>query len=346
MFLKYLRGYVKIKVSGYSPERFMNLCSNHNILLWDIENHCDYYIMCISISGFFSLKPFLKKTKTKVAVLERYGLPFFLPFMKKRFIFFFGLLACIAALIVMSKFVWAIEFQGNETLTNDVLMDYLKSQNVTYGMAIDKIPIEELEKNLREDYDILTWVSLRVTGTKLEVLLKENSNYNIDKMQQGGMINEAPTDIVATKAGTIVSIITRNGTPQVVPGSEVEVGDILVSGLVPIIGDDLLPKSYQYYTSDADIYIKTTYDYKDELDMVYNKTVYTGREKKYHFFEALEKEFTLLPIYHKYLQCEKIIDKEQVKILDNLYLPLFHGTITIREMYLQETLYEQEEAWT
>ena len=83
-------------------------------------------------------------------------------------------------------------------------------------------------------------------------------------MQQGRVINEAPTDIVATKAGTIVSIITRNGTPQVVPGSEVEVGDILVSGLVPIIGDDLLPKSYQYYTSDADIYIKTTYDYKDE----------------------------------------------------------------------------------
>ncbi len=38
-FIQYLKGYVCIRVWGYSPERFMNLCSNHDILLWNIENH-------------------------------------------------------------------------------------------------------------------------------------------------------------------------------------------------------------------------------------------------------------------------------------------------------------------
>ena len=30
----YLQGYVKIKVEGYSPERLLNLCNVHKILLW------------------------------------------------------------------------------------------------------------------------------------------------------------------------------------------------------------------------------------------------------------------------------------------------------------------------
>ena len=31
--MRYLRGYVKIQIQGYSPERFLNLCSYHHILI-------------------------------------------------------------------------------------------------------------------------------------------------------------------------------------------------------------------------------------------------------------------------------------------------------------------------
>ena len=34
--LKNLKGYLRIKVWGFSPERFINLCGNKDILLWDI----------------------------------------------------------------------------------------------------------------------------------------------------------------------------------------------------------------------------------------------------------------------------------------------------------------------
>lgn len=54
-FIQYLKGYVCIRVWGYSPERFMNLCSNHDILLWDIKNQGEYYTMCITVSGFRKL---------------------------------------------------------------------------------------------------------------------------------------------------------------------------------------------------------------------------------------------------------------------------------------------------
>ena len=34
---RFLRGYVRVYLWGFSPERFMNLCNNHGIELWDVE---------------------------------------------------------------------------------------------------------------------------------------------------------------------------------------------------------------------------------------------------------------------------------------------------------------------
>ena len=89
--LKYIKGYLRIKVWGFSPERFMNLCSNKGILLWDIVREGDVYYMNINLRGFWALKPIVKKTGTRAAILERYGLPFFVPKLLKRKMFVGGL---------------------------------------------------------------------------------------------------------------------------------------------------------------------------------------------------------------------------------------------------------------
>lgn len=74
---KYLSGYLKIQIFGYSPERFFNLCSHQKIDLWDMNVNLRTYEMKISVKDFLKLKPIIRKTKTKVKVVERYGFPFF-----------------------------------------------------------------------------------------------------------------------------------------------------------------------------------------------------------------------------------------------------------------------------
>ena len=69
--LKFLRGYVRIRVWGFAPERFMNLCSSRNILLWDITKEKDVYEMCISLGGFRKLKGIARTTRTRVVILKR-----------------------------------------------------------------------------------------------------------------------------------------------------------------------------------------------------------------------------------------------------------------------------------
>ena len=144
-FLKYVRGYLRIRVWGFSPERFMNLCSNKGILLWDIVREDGVYYMCINVKGFWGLKPILKKTGTRVAILERYGLPFFIPRLMKRKVFVTGLIFVIAFWVFSSFYIWDIRLTGNYRITEDVFFTFLKENQVTVGMRRDSLVIGELE---------------------------------------------------------------------------------------------------------------------------------------------------------------------------------------------------------
>ena len=43
--LQYTKGYVRIRVTGSSYERFLNMCAKHQIELWDLlEAHNAYEI--------------------------------------------------------------------------------------------------------------------------------------------------------------------------------------------------------------------------------------------------------------------------------------------------------------
>lgn len=50
--LKFLKGYVVVHLSGYSPERFLNLCCHHKIVLWGLRSTGTEYEMCMSIAAF------------------------------------------------------------------------------------------------------------------------------------------------------------------------------------------------------------------------------------------------------------------------------------------------------
>ena len=76
-FIRYLKGYVLIKVWGFAPERFFNLCAGKNILLWNIRKEADAYYMCISLSGFKSLRKIAKKNKNKGSHTEAVRTTFF-----------------------------------------------------------------------------------------------------------------------------------------------------------------------------------------------------------------------------------------------------------------------------
>ncbi len=354
-FIQYLKGYVCIMVWGYSPERFMNLCSNHDILLWNIESHGEYYTMCITAKGFKKLKGIVKKTGTKVAIQKRCGLPFFVPKMKRRKIFLAGLGGSLAFWMWMSTFIWAVDVTGNYSISEDIFMDFLTENNIYVGMKRNQVNIEELEKKIRQDFGIVTWTSAKIDGTRLEIQVRENEvegdledgkEKEADRMETEAGKNGAGSDLVAEEDGVIVSMVTRQGVPQVSIGMEVKKGDVLVSGSVPVYNEDATVKFYQYYDADADIYIRRQLKRKEELPLCYKKKEYTGEEKKEMVFAVMDKDFVFRFGKIKYENFDKVTDKKQIKLLKNFYLPLYFGSSVNREYVWKDNIYTKEEVKT
>ena len=90
--IKYFRGYVHVKLTGYAPERFLNLCGNRNILIWNLKPCENGYTFCISVDAFRQLKPILKKIKTQIRIQKRVGMPFCAFRYRRRYLFPVGLL--------------------------------------------------------------------------------------------------------------------------------------------------------------------------------------------------------------------------------------------------------------
>ena len=343
-WIQYFKGYVTIKVWGYSAERLLNLCGNHDILVWNIKDHGDYHTMNISVQGFFALKPLLKKTGTRAAVLQRYGLPFFVSKMCKRKIFVIGLIGCMLFWILTSGYIWNIKIDGNFALTEDFLLDYLEEQGVHTAMKKSRLKIEDLERSLREDYDLITWTSVQVEGTTLLIHIKENEMPKYDQSSQ--LQTKEGMDLVATRAGTVSYIITRSGVPQVSTGDTVEQGAVLVSGAVPVYNEDTTVRKYQFVQADADIILRYGEDISVEHSVSYEEKRYTGEEKKVYVLGAGDREWSLRLRKIPYQAYDSSVEKKQVKLLEHLYLPFSYGHKTIREYEITQQKHSEEEMKT
>lgn len=343
--IRYLQGYLTIRVQGFSPERFMNLCSNHHLFLWNIVNHGDFYTMNISLKNFYRLKGLTRKTGTRVVITGRYGLPFLSVRMWRRRIFLAGLLGSLAFWIWMSGFIWAVEIEGNYFVTTDVFQDFLSANGIRTGVKKGQIDIETLEESIREHFDIVTWTSARIDGTRLLIQVKENDLIRLDagKNEAEERKENAGMDLVAQKDGVIVSMVTRSGIPLVKTGDEIKKGDVLVEGGVPIYNDDGTVKRYDYCEADADIMLQCIYSLTEEIEEKHEEKNYTGREKKRPFLIIGTRKISLPLFGKKFEKYDVIEEKHQLRIFKNYYLPVHIGSYLVREYEVKEEIYTKEQ---
>ena len=338
---KYIAGYLKIQITGYSPERFLNMCSHHKIDLWNLTS-CGYaYEMNISVYDFRRLKPILRKTKTKVKIKERCGFPFFLQKYRKRQLFAAGLVICTIFLFFMTTFIWNIQIEGNHKYSEEEIRKILKQQEVYVGQMKNHIHCDDISAYLRKNYTDVIWVSASVEGISLKIQVKENTDRIVERKSE---IYEVPSDIVADKDGIITDIITRQGIPLVHIGDIVQRGDSLVSGNIPIYNDAKEIIDYQYVAADADIHAQTEVPYEEQLNSEHNVLKESGKKKWGIWLDTGKKRCYFgysHPTGHAYY---KILEKEkQLSIGSQWNLPVYFGVLEYRECHLQTENYAETE---
>lgn len=338
-FLTFIKGYLTVKVVGFSPERFLNLCTNRGIFIWNLKGYKDGYTFNISIKGFKMIRPFVKKTKTKVVIIEKIGLPFFFHKYRKRKLFFLGILIFALLLYILSLFIWKIEIKGNYTYTQDMFLKYLTHKGYTVGTFKNKVNCAQLEKMILNDFDEVAWISAEVSGTKLILNFQETLERKNIKQ------DNKPCDIVANKHGIISSIVTRYGTPKVVKGDVVKKGDILISSDILIKREEQLV-GIKCVHSDADIYAKTVYTYEDNLNFKHQSKIYTGKTKKGYIINLFNLRLVIFHPRISYKKYDKIEKNNILKLSKDFYLPFEFISLTYKEYNHEEKYYTNSEAMT
>lgn len=258
-----------LEATGTGVKRYINICHYHKIPLKNIKCINNTYFFEMDANDYINSKEYIKTTGIKIRILKKKGSYFFLKKNKNRYGLLIGLIIFILGLFVLSRFIWQIEINGNIYYSDEVILDYLRENNVKTG-SIAIIDDEALEIGIRDAFDRIIWVSASIDGTKLTINLKENNTNAIIAE------SESIRDIVASKDGVIESILVRSGTAIVKPGDEVKKGDILVTSKVVCINEFGEEMKTIYTNADADIIINTSYEYKDEINREYEEKEYTG----------------------------------------------------------------------
>ena len=229
MFFKvlfnYLSGFINITVEGFFVERFINNCINNKIFLWAIKRSNSTLLTTnVSIREFKKIRTIAKKTKCKVNINSKKGLPIILHRYRKRKLLLFLLIPIIFIVLITSTYVWNIEIYGLEKIEKSEILNQLEEEGIDIGKRKGSIDAKTVINNIRLKRDDISWMSIDMKGTNIIVTI-------VEAEKKPEIINENEyCDIVANQKGIITKITADTGTAIAKVGDIVEKGDVLIGG--------------------------------------------------------------------------------------------------------------------
>lgn len=225
ILIQLILGYVRIEVEGYYIERFINICRSKKILIWNLKRERGVKLyLNIGISDFKKLSEISRKTKCKVKLQKKKGIPFILNRYKKRKIFVICLIFILMGIYTSSKYVWNIEVRVEENLAIENIQEDLENLGLKRGMKKSDVDTEKIINELRLKRSDISWIGIDLKGTNAIVkMVKSDEKPEI-------VDNSDYCNIVAAKDGIITKITAQNGTAVVSVGDTVKKGDVLIAG--------------------------------------------------------------------------------------------------------------------
>lgn len=323
-----VKGFVTISVIGAGNERFVNICKNNGIKMYDLKQKSDSISLIMSVSDFFKIRKIRSICNVSIRLHKKSGLNFYIKKRQKRYFAVIGILAFIAILAVMQNFLWKISVSGCSFYSEDEITKFVAENGITIGSRVKNVSCYDIETAIREHFDRISWVSVYLSGASLKISVKEG-NYS-DLL---GDKSDA-RDIVAACDGTISSIITRTGTPIVKAGDEVKAGDVLVMSKVVSANEYGDVINTRYVNADADILIESTLLYKDYCPTQYEEKVYTGRTHEQMCLKVGNRIINYNPEYDRFKLYDVFVIQDYVKNNNMLSLPAIYSKICFKEYTL------------
>lgn len=334
IILNYILGYVNILVEGYFVEKFINICNKQKIFLWNLKRSKTTIIYTnVSIKDFKKLKPIAQKTKCKIKIKSKKGLPFIFNKYKKRKIFVIGLAMVLITIFTLSKFIWNIEVIGNEKINADEIIQIANENNLKIGKFKNKVDTKKIINKLRLERDDIAWIGIEIKGTNAIIKI-------VESIPKPNIIDDEEfCNIVATKDAIIKKISAQNGTPVVKEGEIVKKGTVLIAGW--------LEGKYtgtRYVHATGSVQGKVWYTQKERIYFKQQKKEQTGNVENKYSLNINNFKINFNKGVSKFKNYDTIETNKKVKLFSNFYLPIELIKITNTEVNITDITYTLEEA--
>lgn len=334
IILNYILGYVNILVEGYFVEKFINICNKQKIFLWNLKRSKTTIIYTnVSIKDFKKLKPIAQKTKCKIKIKSKKGLPFIFNKYKKRKIFVIGLAMVLITIFTLSKFIWNIEVIGNEKINDDEIIQIANENNLKMGKFKNKVDTKKIINKLRLERDDIAWIGIEIKGTNAIIKI-------VESIPKPNIIDDEEfCNIVATKDAIIKKISAQNGTPVVKEGEIVKKGTVLIAGW--------LEGKYtgtRYVHATGSVQGKVWYTQKERIYFKQQKKEQTGNVENKYSLNINNFKINFNKGVSKFKNYDTIETNKKVKLFSNFYLPIELIKITNTEVNITDITYTLEEA--
>ena len=265
---RYIFGYVLVAFSGDFCERMLNLCAKNHITLWNIKRKDDKIFANISVKNFKNVRKVRGKSRVKIKIIKKIGIPFIFKKYKFRIGIPVGFAVFIGILIFLQLFVWQIYIVGNENTSQQTILNACDKLGIRIGTPIKNINTLKQKEELLLNLDSLAWVSLNIEGCRLTINVSEIRNENAHSSQ--------PSNLYAKFDGVIEKITVKSGVACVKPGDAVLKGDLLVSGKNELINAGVI----EYTQSQAQVLAVTEHTFSTKIKKRYIELTKTGKEKQ------------------------------------------------------------------
>lgn len=312
----YIRGYVIILVEGFFLEKFINICAHRQIFLWDaVRKGSSSMTLKMSINGFKLIRPVAKKSRCKVKILKKKGMPFVLAKYSKRVSFWIGLFLFCIILLLLCSFIWVIEVDlkgGQDNINAQDIIDRLKDMGIKPGILKYSIDTQKTANELLLSMDELGWVGIHIKGTKFKVEASKRTRAPVL------LDRYTPCDIVAAKDGIIFSMIVKEGLEKVKIGDTVQKGQVLISGTIPVKNQ---PDEYRQVHAMGEVKARTWYESRILVETDILNKRFTGRVNNRYYIIVFNKLIPLPARCSTFEQHEVVYLTKKLEILKDMVLP-------------------------
>lgn len=293
--LNYKKGLLVVEIETVNLEKLINFLWRRDVKVRNLKrNSLTNCTMEIEFIDYEILLEGVKKTNSKLKVLNRKGIMFKILKLKRRRTLLVTVLIFVGVLYYLSSFIWKIEVVTENYIAPFEIRELLRSYGIEKGTYKNSFDVHRIEERIIDDNDEVMWVKARIDGSKLKVeVIERQAPPKIKEEKLTG-------NIVAKRDGEIQRIFSQSGTVMVERGKIVKKGDLLIKGEQGKEGKEYDVKA------EGNVFAKTFYEEKKEIPK--NKVVRkkTGEKARSYYIKIGGKKVYIKNALNAFENYDKI----------------------------------------